>query len=364
MGTVRGKGSAGWVAPMMLAGQKRGDARALAGEANGGEGGDGLKGSHSARVTRSGTSSRNGSKPPTPSRASTNSSVLQGQTPVSSPNRAGSIPSPHHAGSIPSPQRTGSTASSNRGPAISSPNRPVRHPFLAGGRRRSVSTEDERALHRYRSADALRKILDDAAAKRRLEEEQREEERRLEEERGQKLDDAEQERGRKPLARPTWSVIPRRGTTVAVETVAPAGTVSIEGITGTGGGGTRASRGVVGRQVDPLVLPGEFWIGPATAEPGSMRQDTLTARRDTLTPGRQETLTPARRDIVTARQDSVTARRDTLTPDSPTRQRSQSMGPVTRFSSLLPKISVFGKASGVGEPPPMVDKGKGKANEE
>ncbi|KAH7344075.1 hypothetical protein B0J17DRAFT_201457 [Rhizoctonia solani] len=311
MGTVRGKGSAGWVAPMLLAGQKRGDSTGEQGNQ-----GAGLVRSHSARVgdhtPRSGTSSQSGSKPPTPSRTSTNSSV------------------PHGA----SPHRSGSTASSNRGGAVvPSPNRGVRHPFLAGGRRRSISTEDDRALQRYRSADALRKILDDAAAKRRQEEE--------EEERARLAATAEQEseRGRKPLARPTWSMIPRRGTTVAVETVAPAGMVSIEGITGTGGSSGKNSK-AAGRQVDPLVLPGEFWAGPVTAEPRSMRQDS---RQDTLMPGRQDTLT--------------------LHPESPTRQRSQSMGPVTRFSSLLPKISVFGKA-GIGEPPPTVDKGKGKAVDE
>ncbi|CAE6477201.1 unnamed protein product [Rhizoctonia solani] len=312
MGTARAK--AGWVAPMMLAGQKRGDA-------GGEEDASGLKRSHSARATRSGASSRNNSKPPTPSRTSTNS---QARSPVSSPHR------------------TGSTTSSN--PAVS-PNRPVRHPFL--GRRRSISTEDERGLQRYRSADALRKILDDAAAKRRFEEQERLAAQQDESGSGRPDED---ERGRKPLPRPTWSVIPRRGTTVAVETVAPIGTVSIEGMMG-GGGGARAVRGE--GPVDPLVLPGEFW-GPVSAEPRSMRQDTLT-RRDTLV-ARRDTLTPARQDTVTP------ARQDTLTPDSPTRQRSQSMGPVTRFSSLLPKISVFGM-TGVGEPPPTVDKGKGKAED-
>ncbi|KAJ1308362.1 hypothetical protein OPQ81_004071 [Rhizoctonia solani] len=331
----------------------RGDAR------DGGEGsGAGLQRSHSARVRgdltpRSGTSSPSNSKPPTPSRTSTNSSVPHGQTPVSSPNRAGP------AGS-----------SGRGGPGVSSG---VRHPFLAGGRRRSISTEDERALHRYRSADALRKILDDAAAKRRQEEEERERARLAAEQ--SKLDDQDQdqeeERGRKPLVRPTWSVIPRRGTTVAVETVAPSGTVSIEGITGTGAGTATAatattttaagkgSRAVVReRQVDPLVLPGEFWVGPMTAEPRS-----VASRQDTLTPVRQDTV---RQDTVTA---STPTRQDTLTPtstrpDSPTRQRSQSMGPVTRLSSLLPKLSVFGKAAGVGDPPPAVDKGKGKAVED
>ncbi|CAE6445765.1 unnamed protein product [Rhizoctonia solani] len=312
MGTVRGKGSAGWVAPMMLAGQKRGDS-------TGGE--QGLVRSQSARVgggdrtPRSGNSSRSGSKPPTPSRTSTNSSV---------------------------PHRSGSTTSSNPGGIVPSPNRGVRHPFLAGGRRRSISTEDDRALQRYRSADALRKILDDAAAKRRQEEEEEEERARLAAA-AAATSEQEPERGRKSLARPNWSVIPRRGTTVAVETVAPAGTVSIEGITGTGGSSGKSSK-IVGRQVDPLVLPGEFWSGPVTAEPRSMRQDTLM-------PARQDTLTPARQDMLTPH------------PESPTRQRSQSMGPVTRFSSLLPKISVFGKA-GIGEPPPTVDKGKGKAVDE
>ncbi|KAL5637178.1 hypothetical protein ACGC1H_000979 [Rhizoctonia solani] len=324
MGTVRGKGSAGWVAPMMLAGQKRGDGRA-AGEV------DERTGARSQAVPQSGTSSRNGSKPPTPSRGSTNSSVPR----VASPHRSGSAASSNQGGG-PSPNRGGGP-SSNQG---------VRHPFLAGGRRRSISTEDDRAMQRYRSADALRKILDDAAAKRRQEQQEEEEEERA------RL--AEHERGRKPLARPNWSMMPRRPTTAAVETVETVGEVSIEGITGTGGGNGGKKREGTGRQVDPLVLPGEFWAGPLTAEP---RSSLPATRQNTLTLARQDTLTPDR--LTLERQDTV---QDTLAPESPTRQRSQSMGPVTRFSSLLPKISVFGK-TGVGDPLP-VDKGKGKAVDE
>ncbi|CUA77922.1 hypothetical protein RSOLAG22IIIB_06875 [Rhizoctonia solani] len=301
MGTVRGKGSGGWVAPMMLAGQKRGATGA----------GD----------VQSGNSSQSGSKPPTPSRTSTHLPAAHIASP-DGPNRA-------------------------RGPSPSpSPNRGVRHPFLAGGRRRSISTEDDRAMQRYRSADALRRILDDAAAKRQQEQEQQERER--EEEEARLAASEQQERGRKPLARPNWSVIPRRGTTVAVETVETVGEVSIEGITGTGGGGGGKRReSTTGKQLDPLVLPGEFWAGPVTAEPKS----GLTTRQNT----RQDTLTSPNLE----RQDTlIPERQDPLRPDSPTRQRSQSMGP--RFGSLLPKISVFGK-TGVGDPP--VDKGKGKAVE-
>ncbi|CAE6440601.1 unnamed protein product [Rhizoctonia solani] len=287
MGTGRGK--SGWVAPMVLAGQKRGDVGGDVGEAGKGLGGEGavarIGRSQSARVrdptSRSGTSSQSGSKPPTP----------RTHSQMSSPHRSGST--------------AGVPSSNQGGPGIPSPNRGVRHPFLAGSRRRSISNEDDRSLHRYRSADALRKILDDAAAKRRQEEE--------EEERARLAMAAEHERGRKPPVRPNWSVIPRRGTTVAVETVAPVGEVSIE---------------------------------------------------DTVTPRRQDTSTRGRQDALTSgKQDATDTRQDTLAPESPTRQRSQSMGPVTRFSSLLPKISVFGK-TGVGEPPPTVDKGKGKAVED
>ncbi|CAE6366494.1 unnamed protein product [Rhizoctonia solani] len=378
-GVVRSKG--GWVAPMMLAGQKRGGGAGDSGRDSGRLGveeGTGLRRSHSARVRgdvtpRSETSSRSGSKPPTPSRTSTNSSAPH----ISSPNRVGSASASssnlagHASGSnLASPNHPGPTTS---------PNRPVRHPFLAGGRRRSISTEDERGLQRYKSADALRKILDDAAAKRKLEEEQREREREEQIRKQQSAEETEPERGRKPLARPTWSVIPRRGTTVAVETIAPAGMVSIEGImgagggSGSGGGSTRGKGGAKGASVlDPLVLPGEFWGGDVADEPKSISAGGgLDGRGDGLSLSRQDTITASRQDtLISGPQDTLTAvgtNQDPLTPttarpDSPTLERSQSMGPVTRFSSLLPKISVFGKAtgSGAGEPPPA-DKGKGKA---
>ncbi|KAF8743433.1 Glycerophosphoryl diester phosphodiesterase family, partial [Rhizoctonia solani] len=362
IGATRGKG--GWVAPMMLAGQKRGGVTTDSEHGSGqlGVQGEGLRRSHSARVRgdvtpRSGMSSRSGSKPPTPSRTTTNSSIPN----APSPNRAGSGSSSNLAAYESSSNLVGS----NSGGPTTSPNRPVRHPFLAGGRRRSISTEDERGLQRYRSADALRKILDDAAAKRKLEEEQREREREEQARKQQIEDETEPERGRKPLARPTWSVIPRRGTTVAVETVAPAGTVSIEGITGVGGGsGGGSVRGKGGakegpKDLDPLVLPGEFWGGDVADEHNAISasggDEPDLSRQNTIIAPRQDTLTSAG-----TKQDALTP--TTARPDSPTRQRSQSMGPVTRLSSLLPKISVFGKSttSGVGEPPPM-DKGKGKA---
>ncbi|KDN35693.1 hypothetical protein RSAG8_11372, partial [Rhizoctonia solani AG-8 WAC10335] len=97
MGTGRGK--SGWVAPMVLAGQKRGDAGGDAGEAGKGLGGEGavarIGRSQSARVrdptSRSGTSSRSGSKPPTP----------RTHSQMSSPHRSGStagVPSSNQGG--------------------------------------------------------------------------------------------------------------------------------------------------------------------------------------------------------------------------------------------------------------------------
>ncbi|KAB5593219.1 hypothetical protein CTheo_3301 [Ceratobasidium theobromae] len=341
-GSVRGRGSSGgWVSPLALAGKGVGPRRTQSATP-----------STRGGAVASPLKPRGGALLPTPGLREGN---LMGRPIASSPSQTGTS-SP--ARSKP-PSRTSTTSSvpnSTRHTPISSPNRnPIRHPFLQPSKfqnRDSVSdTEgDGSRLQRYKSADALRRILDNARAKAEQEAARQQEEDAAKAAQSETTDaDRGKARPRAPL--PTWSVIPRKGTTVAVETVAPAGTVSIQGITG---GSSRSKGGSSLRlttEPDPLVLPGEFSVpGPATAGPSMARPWPL-----------KETLSPSL--AVPSALEAVAAR-----------QRSLSAGPTMRITSLLPKIAVFGKA-GIGEPPPAegssnenkqstVDKGKGKAFDE
>ncbi|KAG8791060.1 hypothetical protein FRC12_010250 [Ceratobasidium sp. 428] len=271
------------------------------------------------------TSSPRTSKPPTRASSRTASTASVGSASVPGPIRHGSL-------------------------ATSSPGRAIRHPYLQPDPLRSrqnpnqtqsdVETDLE-ALHKFRSADALRRILDASKPQHDEPEEQQQDEPEGEEDEGE-------ERGRgtvrskgKQPARPrpklpTWSMIPRTGTTVKVETVAPGGVVSIEGISGASTGGSKSAvEARFGRQGqgDPLELPGEHVRAPLSA--GEHVRSVVS--REHVRP-------------------SVTREHTRLAIAVP--QRSRSAGPSNRLGSLfsaasLPKISVFGK-SGEPEPPPTI----------
>ncbi|KAG9123361.1 hypothetical protein FRC07_015050 [Ceratobasidium sp. 392] len=244
------------------------------------------------------TSSPRGSKPPTRASSRTASTASMGSA------------------SAPGPIRHGTASTS-------SPGRIVRHPYLQPSQQtqnqnQNQTQSDAENDHRYRSAEALRRILD--ASKPQHDEPEEEAEGGEEEERGRGTVRAKGKQPAKPRPRlPNWSMIPRTSTTVKVETVAPGGVVSIEGMSGgspsIGTGGSKSAVEVKFKQ-DPLELPGE-------------------TPRPTLSGG-----TP----------------RPTLSVAVP--QRSRSAGPSNRLGSLLsaaslPKISVFGKG-GEPEPPPGI----------
>jgi hypothetical protein len=361
-GTVRGRGaSGGWIAPLGFASKNAGPRRTQSATPS-------MRGS----INTSPLKSREGAILPS-------SSLREGNV-VSRPSASTVAQTGTHSPARSNPPSRTSTSSSvpssaHRTP-ISSPSRnPVRHPFLQANRhpqmRGSVSdTEEDKArLQRYRSADALRRILESARKKAEEEAARRQEEESKKAAQEDATGDADRERGtvrakaRPRPALPTWSVIPRRGAPVALETIAPEGIVSIDGITG-GSGRTKSASKRVGSlglvtEPDPLVLPGEFSVsGPATAGSSIAKFWPL-----------KEPVVPEPPNVATVSSASGA---------TVTRQRSQSADPATRITSLLsgslPKIAVFGKARAVGEPPPeedsdgssenkhgVVDKGKGKA---
>ncbi|KAG9074530.1 hypothetical protein FS749_013917, partial [Ceratobasidium sp. UAMH 11750] len=223
----------------------------------------------------------------------------------------------------PRPSRSGPTSASGSG-------RVVRHPYLQTHSPRQTQNQnpdqtesdaenDPAALQKYRSADALRRILD--ASKPHHDEPEEEGE---DEERGRGTVRAKGKQPAKQRPRlPTWSVMSRTGTTVKVETLAPGGVVSIEGISGAATspsiGGSKSAvetRFKQDRAQDLLELPGEH-------------------------------------------------PRPLLSIAVP--QRSHSSGPSSRLGSLfsaasLPKISVFGM-SGEPEPPPIQESTDGAEQE-
>ncbi|KAG8747083.1 hypothetical protein FRC10_002499 [Ceratobasidium sp. 414] len=305
-------------------GSGRGGSGTWVAVASGPGGGTGL------RRTRSVTpSSRGGSPVVSPSKLR-GTSTGPG-TALSSPNTqiAGTSSPGRSKPATRTSSRTTSSASvasvSGPGPSrpgpmsISGPGRIVRHPYLQAPSPRHSQNQDQTqsdaendlaALHKYRSADALRRILD--ASKPQHDEPDEEGE---DEERGR---GTVRVKGKQPAKQrprlPTWSMIPRTGTTVKVETLAPGGVVSIEGISGGAvtspsiGGSKSAveTRFKQDRAQDPLELPGEH-------------------------------------------------SRPLLSIAVP--QRSHSAGPSNRLGSLLsaaslPKIPVFRKG-GEPEPPPI-----------
>ncbi|KAG8694122.1 hypothetical protein FRC09_010047 [Ceratobasidium sp. 395] len=282
------------------------------------------------------TSSPRASKPPTRASSRTASTASVGSASAPGPIRHGPL-------------------------ATSSPGRAIRHPYLQPdpprsrqnpNQTQSDAETDLEALHKFRSADALRRILD--ASKPQHDEPEEVQQQQQGDEPDE--DDEGEERGRgtvrskgKQPARPrpklpTWSMIPRTGTTVKVETVAPGGVVSIEGISGasTVGGGGGGSKSAVearfGRQGDPLELPGEHVRAPLSA---GEHVRSVVSRPSA---SREHTRPSASREHT---------RLAVAVP-----QRSRSAGPSNRLGSLfsaasLPKISVFGK-SGEPEPPPTI----------